>query len=982
MRHALAALTAAIAMAGLAPAVAGAALPIDAMTAQPVSKQAGGHSDFNLSLTFGGSENVRSLVIHLPAGVIGNPTAATACPLSDFRKAAATDANTCPAASVVGATTVDATATVLFLPVPITAAGKVYVLDPGNGETARLGIEVSPTGAAALLGQHIRLESPVSLRKDGGLDSSLTDIPQTAAGLPLRINAMDLTLNATQADTGRSFITLPTSCAAATTKVDAVSYETPGATSTRSDAFTPTGCGNVPFTPGVQTTVETTRRSSNSGVTVALTVPAGEDPIRQSHIRRTDVILPEGMGLNPGLAATVSACTDAQFDIDSQGPSSCPASAQIGTVRLDTPVLGTVNGVVYLGAPTPQALLRVFVLVENPARGLRVKLAGTNTLDPDTGQVTATFDGLPQIPFTRFELTFAGGDHSVLTTPPTCGPATTTARLVPYSGAPTAEVTSTFQVSADGAGAPCGDAQPFNPTLTATVDPSTAGSATTNAVTLSRNDGDQLIRDVTVSMPPGLAGSLKGVPFCEEALAKAGMCPADTQVGEVQAQAGVGNAPLVLNGRVYLVGPGDGALARLAIVLPGAVGPFDFGSVVSFAALGIRPADGGLDVVTRNLPTTLQGIPLNLRQLTLTLNRPGFARNATSCAAQQIHATFTSTRDTVATADAPYQATGCDQLPFAPKVSLTASGAVGKGGRPALTAAVTQDEGQSASKRVTVALPAAISNELLHTDRKSCSIAAQAANACPAASTIGTARAETSLLPIPLTGDVVLVNGSVGLPRLSITLAPLGLTVIGDVSLDKQGRLVNTFDNLPDTPLTNFELRFNGGTAGILATHEDLCTTKGAGEGRFLGHSGATATTVATLKVEGCKGAAAKKPRATAVFRRFGTRAATLTVQVKAATGARKLSRIRFAVPKRVTLHPLRKGRYSVSPKGARVRRSGRATVEVRAPRKAGTTSFRLVLKAKALKVTRRSRRTFSVSAYDTAGKKVTIKVTAAKKKR
>lgn len=981
MRNGLVALAAAVVAGALAPGVASADLPISAMSAQPASTQAGGHSDFNLSLTFGGTENVRSLVIHLPAGVIGNPTAATPCALSDFRKAAATDANTCPAASVVGSTTVDATATVLFLPVPITAQGKVYVLQPGNGETARLGIEVSPTGAAALLGQHIRLESPVSLRKDGGLDSSLADIPQTAAGLPLRINAMALTLNATQADTGKSFITLPTSCAAARTTVDAASYETPGSTTTRSDSFTPTGCSNVPFTPGVQATVDTGRVSSTTGVTVALTVPAAENPIRQSHIRRTDVVLPVGMGLNPGLAATVSACSDAQFDVDSQGPSSCPASAQIGTVRLDTPVLGPVDGVVYLGAPTPQALLRVFVLVENPARGLRVKLAGTNTLDPDTGQVTATFDGLPQIPFTRFELKFAGGDHSVLTTPPTCGPATTTARLVPYSGAATATVTSTFQVSADGAGAPCGDGQPFNPRLTASVEPSTAGAATTNAVTLSRNDGDQLLRDVTVSMPPGLAGSLKGVPFCDETLAKAGMCPADTQVGVVQAQAGVGNAPLVLDGRVYLVGPGDGALARLAIVLPGAVGPFDFGSVVSFAALGIRPADGGLDVVTRNLPTTLQGIPLNLRQLTLTLNRPGFARNATSCAAQQIHATFTSTRDAVASSDAPYQATGCDRLPYAPKVTLTASGAVGRGGRPVLKAAVTQDEGQSASKRVSVALPPALGNELLHTDRQSCSIEAAAANACPEKSRIGTARAETSLLPIPLTGDVLLVNSAVGLPKLSITLAPLGLTVTGQITIDKQGRLVNTFDNLPDTPLTNFELSFNGGTAGILATNKDLCTTKGKGEGQFLGHSGATATTVATLKVEGCKGATAKKPTARAVFRRFGTRASTLTLQVKAAKGGRKLRRIRFAVPRRVSLHALRKGRYTVSPKGARVRRIGRATVEVRAPRKAGAASIRLVLKARALKVTRKSRRAFTVAAYDTAGKKVKIKVTAGKKR-
>jgi len=966
-----------VGLGALTPGVASADMPIGALTAAPASPQAGGHSNFNLHMEFSGSETVKDLRIHLPAGLIGNPSTATACPLADFDGGSQSD---CPAASQVGTTTVGATA----LGLPITANGEVYILDPGNGQTALLGIDVLPDGIIGLLSKHIRLKSPVSLRKDGGLDSTITDIPNTAelslgGTTPQRINSMDLTLNA-QAATG-PFITLPTSCATATTSVEATSHESAG-TATRSAAFTPTGCENVPFTPGVETTVSSSKVSSNTSVTVALTTPAADTPIRQSHISRTDVVLPVGMGLNPGLAATVTACSDAEFDQESQSPSNCPASSQIGTVKLDTPVLGTVDGVVYLGAPTPESMLRIFVMVQKPERGVYVKLSGTNTLNPDNGQVTATFDGLPQIPFTRFELTFAGGDHSVLTTPPTCGPATTTARLVPYSGAPTAEVTSTFAVSADGAGAPCGDTQPFTPTLGASVSPTTAGSATTNAVTLARHDGDQLIQDVTVSMPPGLAGSLKGVPFCEESLAKAGLCGADSQVGRVQAQAGVGNAPLTLEGKVYLAGPGDGALARLAIVLPGAVGPFDFGSVVTFAALGIRPADGGLNVVTKNLPTTLQGIPLNLRQLTLTLDRPGFAQNATSCAAQQIHAQFTSTQGASAGADAPYQATDCDKLAFAPKVALTATGDLAKGGRPALKVAVTQADGQAAAKKVTVKLPAAVTDELFHSDRTICSVRVQeSGQPCPAASKIGTAKAETSLLPIPLTGDVMLLATAGGLPSLSITLQPLGITVVGLITSDK-GRVVNTFDNLPDTPLSNFELNLNGGKEGILASTVDLCTGTNNADGTFLGHNGGTATATGALKAVGkCATPARKTATASAAFRKFGTKKATLTVTAKATKGSKKLSRIRFAVPKGVSLRKLTKALYKASPKGAKVKKVGKATVEVKAPKKAGSSSISILLKAKALKVTKKSRRALTVTAYDTAGKKTALKLTAAKKK-
>jgi hypothetical protein len=93
------------------------------------------------------------------------------------------------------------------------------------------------------------------------------------------------------------------------------------------------------------------------------------------------------------------------------------------------------------------------------------------------------------------------------------------------------------------------------------------------------------------------------VPFCADAQASAGTCGAESRVGTVTAAAGVGSAPLTITGPVYLAGPGDGALARLAIVLPGKVGPFDFGNLVSFAKLLIRTNDGGLDVVTNNLPT-------------------------------------------------------------------------------------------------------------------------------------------------------------------------------------------------------------------------------------------------------------------------------------------------------------------------------------------------------------------------------------------
>src|SRR5919197_250342 len=100
---------------------------------------------------------------------------------------------------------------------------------------------------------------------------------------------------------GQPFMTLPTACIPAPATVDAT--DTDNASSSRTTApFTPTNCGAVPFEPAASVQPETTRRGTPSGYTVALTLPSGETPVRQAHVRRTVVVLPEGTTLSPGVA--------------------------------------------------------------------------------------------------------------------------------------------------------------------------------------------------------------------------------------------------------------------------------------------------------------------------------------------------------------------------------------------------------------------------------------------------------------------------------------------------------------------------------------------------------------------------------------------------------------------------------------------------------------------------------------------------------
>ncbi len=766
-------------------------------TVTPSTLQAGAPADIAIHAEF--ATTPASIALHLTPGLVGNPTAAPKCALDTFRNAV------CPPASKVG--TASATSGLFTL------GGSVYNLEPEPGEPARLGITTTLLDLVTL----VRNEAAVSLRPDGGLDSTIESV-QTGN---LSLDALDLTLSHT-------FMTLPTSCIAATTTVDADTTQTAA-------PFTPTGCANVPFTPAVSARLDSTQRGVPSGATVTLSLPRG-----QSHVQRAELALPVGTTLSPGVANGLQACTRAEFD-----GSGCPAASQVGTVAFDTPLLGTLGGQVYFGDG-----FHLYVVVAGA--GVLVRLPGDVHLDPATGQITTVFDHLPQVPFTSFALTFQGGAHAVLANPPTCGAKTISAVLTPWSGTTPQTVTTGFVIDGDGHGGGC-PAPALAPALRVAAT-STAAGRPAGAVTLevSRPDGSQDVSRVTAQLPPGLAGSLKGVPVCADVTA----CPAASRVGSVTALVGSGDAPAPLSGTVYLTGPFDGGLAGLAIVLPAKVGPVDLGTVVVRAGIALRP-DGGLTVRTSPLPRLVGGVPVSIRSLALTLDRPGFVLNASSCAPQQVTAIIDGADGASASASAPYQATDCAGLPFAPRIEATvgARGKTGSGAAAPLRAVITVPAGNAATASAAVDLPNAIGLDIRKL-AQACAPAAFAANACPASSRIGSATATTPLLAQPLTSPVTLAVPAAGsLPGLALTLTgPVSLPLFGKVPLPgADGVIHNSFTGIPDVPLERFDLAFSGGANSPLVLARDVCRgPRQTVRGTLTAHSGAVAKLSAPLKVAGC----------------------------------------------------------------------------------------------------------------------------------
>lgn len=965
-RPVLVALLAALVLA--APAQAGIAVPTFSVT--PSTTAAGGHPNVTITTGFSyspSSDDVRNVTVSLPPGLVGNPSAAPHCTTTQL------NADNCPAASKVG--TVSVTADAGF---SLTSDGDVYLVDPTGSEPARLGIVARPLGGVVI--SSIVLSGPITLRVpgDGGLDTTFTDLPragQLLGFIPVDITVQSMTLTLNGMVGGNAFLTNPTTCDTATSRVAATSYD--GGSATASSSFTPTDCAGVPFTPSLDVSLAPAARDTPAGVTVALTQPDPGAGRAQSNVRRADVTLPPGVVLNPAVADGAEACTDAQLDTSSGAAAGCPAASQVGTTLVKTPLLPDIAGKVFLGAPTADAPLRTFV--DLPVGDKHVKLVAGVTLDPATGRVRSVFDGLPQIPFTRFELAFRGGDKSVFLAPETCGPATAEAALTPYSGGAAATPTSTVIVSDDGAGAACPAPAPFAPGFAASVDTTQAAAPTTMRLAISRPDRSARIGTLSLSLPAGLAPKLSGVGFCPPADVDTGTCGADSRLGSVRAVSGSGPATVALDGAIHLTTGTGGAPAAMAIIIPAKVGPFDLGTVVSRANVRVRP-DAGLDVESP-LPQILGGIPLGVRYLALTLDRPGFTANATSCDPKQFVATLTAVDGRAVTQTAPYQPTGCSGLPFAPRVAARAT--LHAGGGPDLNTVITQGPGEANARSVTVTLPKQFAPNLFAI-RRACPQDQFDAGACPAAATIGKATANTSLLPVGLSGPVRLVAPKSGLPQLVADLeGPISIRLVGTVGL---GATTTTkFEGIPDVPLSSFELQLDGGKDSLLSVDGDPCAKAPTLGAAFTSHAGGSLSRSVPVAVSGCS------PSVKASVRRASSTkpAVRLLLRPRGAAGAR-MSAVKIGLPKglklnkkRAKLVKVRADGKTVSRKAVRVSSSklliklgkgGAAQLDIRADRGAVRIASKLRRQVKRKK--KAPKLSFAVRIADVSGAKTSSKQT------
>lgn len=865
---------------------------------------------------------LKTAEVTLPRGMIGNPEALPKCDPTAFAESVASKSlgalggTACPPDTQVGYISVwlqggtnnfgrggAANPNIKYVP--------IYNLVPPKGTPVDLAFNAVVVQAhifAALdPAQNYAIKSVTpnvnnTLRPVRAVEATLWGVPGDPAHDRFRFNSEGVPGASFDAPI-HPFYTNPADCGFDNGghRIQVESYTNPGpltAAQEYPDPMNVSGCDDPRFRFEPDIVLQPTSRAAGAptGLDVHLEVPQRSDEVENASdlyaqsgklaaiatppLKKAVVTFPEGMTINPSAAQGLASCAPDQVKLGTNEPVTCPDASQYGTLTLHTPILPEnvpMKGFVYIAKQNDNPFhnfLSLYLVIEEPDRGILVKIPGRLDLDPNTGQITTSFDELPQFPVSDMQMTLKGGVRAGLVQPTTCGTKTISAEFFTWQDPSTPHVvTDSYGITQKPDGSPCVNSlaeRPFRPSLTAgTLNP-TAGAYSPFAMRLTRSDEDQEFSQLGVTLPPGLAAKFAGVGICPEggiaqALARETVagdgaleqtdpsCPASSLIGTTEVGTGVGVPLTYVPGKVYLSGPYRGAPISLVVISPAIVGPYDLGVITVRTALNVNPVTAQGEATSDPLPQIFQGIPVRIRDIRLSLDRPDFTLNPTSCAEKQIEAKITGTGgnlastvdDTASNLTNRFQAADCASLNFKPKLSFHLYGGTHRGAHPKLKAVLRARPGDANIAAASVALPHSEFLDQAHI-KTVCTRVQFAAHECPAASIYGYAVAKTPLFGQPLEGPVYLRSSSHKLPDLVAALkGPASQPV--EVDLDGRidsinGGIRNSFEIVPDAPVESFILTMQGGNRGLLQNSVGLCSGTFRATAKFSAQNGKAIT--------------------------------------------------------------------------------------------------------------------------------------------
>ncbi len=853
-------------------------------------------------------ENPRNITADLPAGVVLNPHGTDVrCTETQLETTDKETRTLCPNASAVGI----ARTTIGLFGVTTALKDAVYNMVTPPGSPAELAFN------AGQFGIFIHLQGKVRSDGDYGLSSDTLDIPQLG-----EMSGVTVELWGDPSDPSHDFqrgkcnfgsdqesdtcpvptsniplLTMPTACSGPLHfGIRTNSWQNPASpvsasAETKDAAGNPVGvqeCDKLSYNPSAEDTLSTDQAETGTALDFNVDFPDNglldNEALAESMTEKAVITLPEGVTVNPSVGEGLGFCTPAQyarektFSLEGEG---CPGDSKVGTLHLTSPLVDeALDGSVYLaeqdnplttepGAENPfDTDIALYLVMRNPIVGVMVKQPLKVEADPKTGQLVATLEDIPQLPFNHFNFHFKEGARAALISPSACGKYTTVARFYPSADPSNPKVvTSDFEITKGVSGRPCPPAgvPPFNPEYQAGSVNNNAKSFSPFDMRLDRRDGEQDMTKFSSVLPPGVLGKLAGVSKCPDAAIEAAKkktgrqeeaspsCSANSLIGHTIAGAGVGDSLTYVPGSLYLGGAYHGDPLSVVSITPAVAGPFDAGTVVVREALTLNPVTAEVEVDGAGsdpIPHILKGIVLKVRDLRVYVDKPEFILNPTSCEESSAKATlfgsnlnvFDPSDDVPVSLATRYQAASCASLAFKPKLSLELHGGTKRGDHPALKAVVTSRSADANFGKAVVTLPQSAFLDQAHI-RTICTRVQYAANGgsgggCPPASQYGYAKAFTPLLDEPVQGPVYLRSSNHKLPDLVVALHGLVNVDIASRIDSFKGGIRSSFETIPDAPVSKFILNMQGGKKGLVVNSRNLCAGTNKADVVFEGQNG------------------------------------------------------------------------------------------------------------------------------------------------
>ncbi len=218
------------------------------------------------------------------------------------------------------------------------------------------------------------------------------------------------------------------------------------------------------------------------------------------------------------------------------------------------------------------------------------------------------------------------------------------------------------------------------------------------------------------------------------------------------------------------------------------------------------------------------------------------------------------------TATAPYQTTGCELVPYAPKLDFTLDKKT-PGAVPGISTTITQASPASpqfideqTSSKIEVNFPKGFGVNI-KSKVSPCLKTAVADGTCPASAKLGTMSAESRLLPPgqSLNGDVYLTEAQGSSFGISTQLSgslqpgtkPIKIMINGTAKVFAQGGIDVSFTDLPALPIKKLDLSLSGGISQGLIKTPQICD-KYPINTIFTSHSGRKVTTSPTVQIKDC----------------------------------------------------------------------------------------------------------------------------------